>query len=82
MPCEDRISPLNKPTHIVDDYDNTGVTRCGIKIKDRKALPYIGADHVQAHVDGYGMPVCSKCATTTIRTSASPSATIPAPGGS
>jgi hypothetical protein len=48
---------LGPPTHIVDDaFDRR--SRCG----EKDPLPVVLAKFVQAHIDGWGMPVCPECA--------------------
>jgi hypothetical protein len=46
-----------RPAHIVD-HPGDRKSRCGVK----DPLPVVAAKHVQAHVDGHGMPVCPGCA--------------------
>ena len=62
---EERVDPLiqSRPTHIHDTDAKT--TRCGIKMGSKDRFPYVGAEHVAAHVKGWGMPVCTKCAEVT-----------------
>lgn len=40
-----------RPTHIVDQRSDDR-THCGIRLKDKAALPYVGRRFVQAHIDG------------------------------
>jgi hypothetical protein len=47
----------HEPSHIVD-HPGDRHSRCGIK----DPLPVTWARYVQRHIDGYGMPVCEKCA--------------------
>lgn len=45
------------PTHIVAEPGDRH-SLCGAK----NPMPRVAAAHVQAHVDGYGMVVCTECA--------------------
>lgn len=44
-------------THLVDDETGTRRSLCGIK----DPLPICAVEHVDAHVAGWGMPVCADC---------------------
>lgn len=47
------------PAHIHDPGAKT--TRCGIKMNTKARFPYVGAEHVEAHIAGWGMIVCDAC---------------------
>ena len=54
--------PDDTPTHVVDA--GATKTRCGIALYNngKHPYPYVGADHVGAHVSKRGMVVCPACA--------------------
>jgi len=49
------------PVHIVD-HPGDRKTRCGKVALDEEGLPHVYVKFVQAHIDGYGMQVCTECA--------------------
>lgn len=48
---------MNAPAHI-SPAPGSKRHLCGVKSRE---LPYVGAAHVQAHIDGWTMPVCPDC---------------------
>jgi hypothetical protein len=57
---ERKPPPDRTPTHVHDRGAKT--TRCGISMKSKDRLPYVGAEFVAMHVKGRGMVVCPRCA--------------------
>jgi hypothetical protein len=51
----------SRPVHIVDEIGDDR-THCGIRLKDPKALPYVGRRFVDAHINGRpGITFCPAC---------------------
>jgi hypothetical protein len=50
----------DRPSHITG---NPGAkwTLCGIRIKDKEALPYTGARYVEMHIERRGAVFCADC---------------------
>ena len=56
------VEPLTesrRPTHVWEP--EAAATRCGIKMNSKDRFPYVGAEHVAVHVEGWGMVVCEAC---------------------
>jgi hypothetical protein len=50
-----------RPMHIVDEIGATH-THCGIKLTEKRALPYVGRRFVAAHIAGHPPIVfCGEC---------------------
>lgn len=50
---------MGTPTHVMGPDDRT---LCGIGPNSPRRYPYVGAEHVAAHVAGHGLVVCPDCA--------------------
>jgi hypothetical protein len=48
------------PAHIIR-HGGDDRTLCGIKLKEKAALPYLWAAHVPAHQRGRNIKLCSDC---------------------